>query len=112
MRATQFEFERRFWFICAIYFIAFSLSRIDHTGFVAGLRTVISPSTRAGSSEATEFSRIVILAGALIVLASAALRTWAAAYLRTEVVHDTAQHSEAFVADGPFRYVRNPLYLA
>jgi len=27
-------------------------------------------------------------------------------------VHDTAQHSEALVADGPFRYSRNPLYLA
>jgi hypothetical protein len=35
-----------------------------------------------------------------------------AAYLRTEIVHDTAQHSEALVADGPFRYTRNPLYLA
>jgi hypothetical protein len=35
-----------------------------------------------------------------------------AAYLRTAVVHDTAQHSDALVADGPFRYTRNPLYLA
>jgi phospholipid methyltransferase len=32
--------------------------------------------------------------------------------LRTEIVHDTAQHSDALVADGPFRYTRNPLYLA
>ncbi|MBA3962456.1 MAG: hypothetical protein H0X40_11215 [Chthoniobacterales bacterium] len=27
-------------------------------------------------------------------------------------MHDTGQHSDALVADGPFRYVRNPLYLA
>jgi len=36
----------------------------------------------------------------------------AAAYLRTDIVHDTAQHSEVLIADGPFRYTRNPLYLA
>ena len=27
-------------------------------------------------------------------------------------MHDTAQHSDALVADGPFRYTRNPLYFA
>jgi hypothetical protein len=50
--------------------------------------------------------------GALLVFLAALLRTWATAYLRTEVVHDMSQHSEALVADGPYRYVRNPLYLA
>jgi hypothetical protein len=58
------------------------------------------------------FARILILAGALLVFLAAAIRTWGAAYLRTEVVHDTAQHSDALVAEGPFRYTRNPLYLA
>ena len=58
------------------------------------------------------FSRIVMGAGALLVFLAAGLRTWAAAYLRTDIVHDTAQHSEALVAEGPFRYTRNPLYLA
>ena len=55
---------------------------------------------------------MVILFGSLLVFFAAGLRTWGAAYLRTEVVHDIAQHSEALVADGPFRYTRNPLYLA
>ena len=58
------------------------------------------------------FTGIVIVSGALLVFLTAALRTWGGAYLRTAVVHDTAQHSEALVADGPFRYTRNPLYLA
>jgi hypothetical protein len=57
------------------------------------------------------FTRIVVAAGALLVFLTAALRTWGTAYLRTDIVHDTAQHSEALVADGPFRYMRNPLYL-
>ena len=50
--------------------------------------------------------------GAALVFVAALLRTWATAYLRTEIVHDAPQHAEALVADGPYRYVRNPLYLA
>src|SRR5262245_65755576 len=55
---------------------------------------------------------VIFFIGAPLIFLSAAIRTWGAAYLRTSVVHDTAQHSEALVADGPFRYTRNPLYLA
>ena len=53
---------------------------------------------------------ILALGAALAVLA-ALVRTWAAAYLQSEVVHDTNIHIEGLVADGPYRYVRNPLYL-
>src|SRR6266513_5768510 len=112
MAATKFEFEKRFWLICAIYLVAFLLSVFDHTPFIVALRHLIAPSITRGSPDAGAFARIVILTGALFVFLSAALRTWGAAYLRTEVVHDTAQHSQALVADGPFRYTRNPLYLA
>jgi protein-S-isoprenylcysteine O-methyltransferase Ste14 len=112
VRATRFEFEKRFWIICAIYFAGFFLSVFDHTPFIVALRHLIARSIVRGGPETEIFARIVILAGALLVFLTAALRTWAAAYLRTEVVHDTAQHSEALVADGPFRYTRNPLYLA
>ena len=108
MAATTFEFEHRFWIICAIYFIGFFLSVFDHTPLIVALRYLIAP----GSVHADTFARIAIGVGALLVLLSAALRTWGAAYLRTAVVHDTAQHSETLVADGPFRYTRNPLYLA
>jgi protein-S-isoprenylcysteine O-methyltransferase Ste14 len=112
LRATQFEFERRFWIILAIYVVGFSLSAFDHTGFIVGLRHLIAPSIAPHTPEAAVFGHVVIGAGALLVFLAAALRTWGAAYLRTDVVHDTAQHSEALVADGPFRYVRNPLYFA
>jgi protein-S-isoprenylcysteine O-methyltransferase Ste14 len=112
VRATKFEFEKRFWIICAIYFVGFFLSVFDHTPFIVALRQLIAPSIARGSPDAGTFERTVIAIGALLVFLSAAVRTWAAAYLRTEIVHDTAQHSDALVADGPFRYTRNPLYLA
>src|SRR5882762_3484526 len=101
----------RFWIICAMYFVGFFLSAIDHVPFIVAVRHLIAPSIVRGTPNADLFSRIVILAGAFLVFLAAALRTWAAAYLRTDIVHDTSQHSEALVADGPFRYVRNPLYL-
>src|SRR5262249_20507474 len=83
-----------------------------HVSFTVALRKAIAPSIVGGSPQAIMFTRIVIGAGALLIFLAAGLRTWGAAYLRTAVVHDTAQHSEALVAEGPFRYTRNPLYLA
>jgi Phospholipid methyltransferase len=35
---------------------------------------------------------------------------WGAAYLRAEVVSNSKVRTEKLVADGPFRYTRNPLY--
>ena len=112
MRATKFEFEQRFWIIAAIYAVGFWLAYFDHVGFITGLRHLVAPSIFQGSAQAENFKRVIIGAGALLVFLTAALRTWGTAYLRTDVVHDSAQHSDALVADGPFRYTRNPLYLA
>jgi len=110
--ASKFEFEKRFGIISAIYLVGFLLFGFDHRSFIAALRHLIAPSITPGSPDAAAFARIVIAIGASFVFLCAAVRTWGAAYLRTEVVHDTAQHSEALVGDGPFRYTRNPLYFA
>ena len=112
MRGTSFEFKHRFWIILAIYFTGFALSGIDRTSFIVWLRRLIAPSILRGTPDAETFARIAIGIGALLVFVAAAVRTWGAAYLRTDVVHDTSQHSDTLVADGPFRYVRNPLYFA
>jgi hypothetical protein len=83
VRATKFEFEKRFWIICAIYLTGFCISTFDHVPFIVALRHLIAPSFSPGIPQAIMFARIVILAGALLVFLAAGLRTWGAAYLRT-----------------------------
>ena len=39
------------------------------------------------------------------------MRVWGAAYLGPAIVHSGGMHGSRVLADGPFRYVRNPLYL-
>src|SRR5437879_8091875 len=93
-----------------MYFVGFFLSAFDHVPCRVAVRHLTAPLIVRGIPNADLFSRIVILSGVFLVFLSAGLRTWAAAYLRTDIVHDASQHSEALVADGPFRYTRNPLY--
>ncbi len=112
MRATKFEFEQRFWIIGIIFGLGFSLAWLDHTNFAVGLLHFFSPSLDPDSPRGNIWLRLIFGAGALLVFLAASLRTWATAYLRTEIVHDASLHSDAIVADGPYRYVRNPLYLA
>ena len=54
---------------------------------------------------------IVIVFGALVALAGAVLRVWGTAYLGYSTVHHGDMQAGAVMADGPYRYMRNPLYL-
>ncbi len=112
LRATRLEFRVRFWIIAGIFFFGFSLSAVDRVN--AGVQVVrwLAPASfRVASPHGQLALRGVYAFGALLALAAAAVRTWAAAYLDSSVVHDSRLHAEGVVADGPFRFVRNPLYL-
>ena len=59
----------------------------------------------------TTSSQILLLLGCIAATLSAVLRVWGASFLGASIVHSSAMHGSRVLADGPFRYMRNPLYL-
>jgi protein-S-isoprenylcysteine O-methyltransferase Ste14 len=110
-RATDVEFRQRFWFIFAIFWLAFLLYPIDNVNFSVALAHLVARHVPGAGPHLDDIIRAIFALGTLIAVAAAAIRTWAGAYLHSSVVHDSALHLDRLVADGPYRYLRNPLYL-
>ena len=108
MRATEFEFRYRSLIILTIYFIGLSFYSFDHANVVS---YVIDRTVGRSAPDAGLLTHAIFGVGALLVFLAASMRTWAAAYLQSNTVQDPAMHVDAIVADGPYRHVRNPLYL-
>jgi len=53
----------------------------------------------------------VIVIGSLFAAVGMVLRIWGAAYLGYGTVHHGRMQAGALMADGPYRYLRNPLYV-
>ncbi len=108
MGASDFEFKYRFWIFGAIFFLAFGSYNLDHLNVSQALLEWI---VRLRGTPAADWQYHLIFAiAALFCIGNAAVRTWGTAYLNPEVMVDMRLHTSRLVADGPYRYVRNPLY--
>jgi len=67
--------------------------------------------SRLGLLSFTVATPVVIVCGALVAALGAFLRIWGSAWLGHGVVLHGQMQSASLMADGPYRYVRNPLYL-
>ena len=107
--ASNFEFKFRFWIFGFLFWIAFSTYAVDQQN--AGAYIAEQIARWSGATAGPAAYHAVFALGALFCVAAAALRTWGTAYLNPEVMVDARMHTTRLVADGPYRYVRNPLYL-
>jgi protein-S-isoprenylcysteine O-methyltransferase Ste14 len=107
-RATEVEFRQRFWFIFVIFFAAYGLYYVDSEAACLRLARLFAPEHTPAF---TLGLRLVFAAGAVLVAAGGLLRAWGTAYLGAGVMRDRNLHAEKLTADGPFRFVRNPLYI-
>jgi protein-S-isoprenylcysteine O-methyltransferase Ste14 len=115
MKATQFEFRFRFLIIVFLYLLGFWAPWTWTAGHYApppstawlGFSTALA---RLGMNLETATLLVTVLA-ILLGLAGGALRVWGTAYLSAPVVHSGAMHGDKVMAAGPYRHLRNPLYL-
>ena len=119
MKATPFEFRFRFLILAVIFVLGFTAPwdgwlHLDSAGPNAHLWGTLAADLsmlKPGAvSIATAFNLLLALA-TLCALVAAVLRTWASAYLGAATVQSYSMHGDSVVAAGPFRYLRNPLYL-
>jgi protein-S-isoprenylcysteine O-methyltransferase Ste14 len=100
MRASDWEFKNRAILFGVVLFIGFGCYVFDPRN-IGELADVHFHSGRA-----------LFVLGTFLLAVAAILRTWASSYLRANVVYADKIKTASVVADGPFRFVRNPLYLA
>jgi protein-S-isoprenylcysteine O-methyltransferase Ste14 len=108
LQATHFEFRYRSPLNLAHFAIAYLCYYLDDINVV---QAVVWWAADGDEVRARTLSHLIFAFAALLVGLAAVIRTWAAAYLRSAVVHDRQLHTNAIIAEGPYRRVRNPLYL-
>jgi protein-S-isoprenylcysteine O-methyltransferase Ste14 len=75
------------------------------------LEWLASELSRLGLTSSTVATPLVIVFGTLISALGALLRVCGTAYLGSEIAKNAEMKAGTVMADGPYRYVRNPLYL-
>lgn len=114
MGATAIEFRLRMAINAAIIVLGFWAPWIEPWGIgsrIPLLEWLALELSRTGILSFTVATPVVIVAAAMIAGIGALLRVWGTAYLGSRTVQSMDMKAERVMADGPYRYVRNPLYL-
>jgi protein-S-isoprenylcysteine O-methyltransferase Ste14 len=109
--AAEWEFRARFWFILGLFWLGFLLYFVDHVNVCAAVSIFVFRHQPGSSARIDRLIADLFWVGTFLAGLAALIRTWAGAYLHSSIVHDAGLHGEQLVADGPYRHLRNPLYL-
>jgi protein-S-isoprenylcysteine O-methyltransferase Ste14 len=112
-KGTHFEFRYRYLTQVVIFCVGFMTPwrKLWPSEFHRTWEALAKVHYQQGWMQIRASSLGVTVLGLLAVAVSAWLRTWGTAYLGAEVMNDSVMHGGAVMADGPYRHVRNPLYL-
>jgi protein-S-isoprenylcysteine O-methyltransferase Ste14 len=114
MKATAFEFRFRFLIHFVLILLGFTGPWDRFLNAEAGRTVWLVLAAWPARNHWLSFSAATItllIMATLCALAAAALRTWGSAYLGASVVNAHTMQGYGVVAAGPYRYLRNPLYL-
>jgi len=113
MKATLLEYRFRFLIHGIIYLLGFVAPWNNwlHLDSIRTWQLLAAWPARSGWISFSTATIVVLVLGVLCALVGAILRTCGSAYIGASIVQDGAMHGEGVVAAGPYRYLRNPLYL-
>ena len=113
MKASPIEFRYRFLIHAIVYCLGFAApwNYWLHLDSIRTWQFLAAWPARNGWLSFSTSTLTVLVLGILFAFAGAFIRTWGTAYLTPSVVQDGAMHGEGIIAAGPYRYLRNPLYL-
>lgn len=114
MRASAIEFRLRMAINALIIVLGFWSPWIEAWGIGHRISLVEWTALELSRSHAMSFAMattIVIIVAALFALTGVMFRVWGAAFLHPATVSGLNMVADKVIADGPYRFVRNPLYI-
>ena len=114
MGASRIEFRLRMVVNAAIIILGFWAPWIEawHVGHrISLLGWLALELSRTGIASFSVATSIVLIVAVLVAAKAVLFRVWGTAYLGPGTVNSFNMVADKVMADGPYRYVRNPLYI-
>lgn len=114
MRATSLEFRLRLAIMALVITLGFWSPWLQPWGMgrrISLLAWLALQLSRLGLARFPLAVSAMILVASFLAAAAATLRIWATAYLGPATVNHTRMKAGSVMTAGPYRYLRNPLYL-